>query len=102
MNCVRKKLDCSQLWRSRRTLMGLCIEMDIKKAYSIIKQKEWMKHQKLQSRSTGKLLNNPQPFAPNSINQLELTIGLNKSDATFGWKGFNRDMAVYYLHPGSL
>ena len=32
-----------------------------------------------------------------TIKTLELTIGYNKSDATFGWKGFDNGLTLYYL-----
>ena len=32
-----------------------------------------------------------------TIKTLELTIGYNKSDATFGWKGFDNALTLYYL-----
>ena len=32
-----------------------------------------------------------------TIKTLELTIGYNKSDATFGWKGFDNSLTLYYL-----
>ena len=35
----------------------------------------------------------------NLIKQLELTIGYNRSDSTFGWNGFNNALNMYYLHP---
>jgi len=33
------------------------------------------------------------------IKRLELTIGYNRSDSTFGWNGFNNALNMYYLHP---
>lgn len=35
-----------------------------------------------------------------TIKTLELTIGYNKSDATFGWKGFDNGLTLYYLRIG--
>ena len=32
-----------------------------------------------------------------TIKTLELTIGYNKSDSTFGWKGFDNGLTLYYL-----
>ena len=40
----------------------------------------------------------PPKMAPaHTIKTLELTIGYNKSDATFGWKGFDNGLTLYYL-----
>ena len=38
------------------------------------------------------------PKTAPTIVGLELTVGYNHSDATFGWKGYKNALTVYYLH----
>ena len=78
--------------------MGFCLELDIYKAYKILKQNVLLEQQTL------RLTGNKVKYAmeANKIRRLQLTIGLNRTDATFGWKGFESGMTVYYLHPGTI
>ena len=42
------------------------------------------------------------PATPDAhaIQDLKLTIAYNKTDATFGWNGFNSGLTLYYISQG--
>lgn len=98
LSCRLQKLDCTDLWKARWTLMGFCIELDINKAHQILLRNVELEQQTLRLTAKGHQVK--YSMEANTIRTLQLTLGLNRSDATFGWKGLKAGIAVYYLHPG--
>ena len=41
----------------------------------------------------------PEMQPAHAMKNLKMTVGYNKSDATFGWNGFNNGLTLYFLAP---
>ena len=119
-----KQVDCNRLWKSRWTVMGSCIELDVDKqslklilnAYRVnlvfnlwkaieIQQQRAELEQKAFAGRFGENFEN-QEFEDeqvqsqiNRIKKVRMTLGFNQSDGTFGWNQYRDGLTMYYLHP---
>lgn len=90
--------------------MGACLELDVRKAYELEMKRLELNRQaaSLMNKMNGPKSNRSKTppkvvehnLETNVIKQLDLTIGYNHSDTTFGWKGYKNALTLYYLHPG--
>ena len=69
-NCLFDgSLNCDHLWKTRKTKLGRCLELDL---YPEYENKDSSEH------------------------NLDFVAGMNKSDETYGWFGEKRGLQLYY------
>ena len=116
---LEHSIDCRGHWDIKRTSHGSCISLNVNKAYDLelafggLKKnfygKPRHKTPKLSKETLelqfGNKINTTMKAAiqrhvhypdPHQIKNLDLIIGFNKSDNTFGWNGFNNALHLYY------
>ena len=90
--------------------MGLCIELDIEKAIDLQKKKADLEQKAFSIVSKDFEISNDETatYQDNDmkehkkmdlIKRIEMTLGFNQSDGTFGWDQYRDSLTMYYLHP---
>ena len=90
--------------------MGLCIELDIEKAISLQKKKADLEQKAFSIVSKDFEISNDESGSYQDddmkdhkkmdlIKRIEMTLGFNQSDGTFGWDQYRDSLTMYYLHP---
>lgn len=90
--------------------MGLCIELDIEKAISLQKKKADLEQKAFSIVSKDFEISNDESASYQDddmkehkkmdlIKRIEMTLGFNQSDGTFGWDQYRDSLTMYYLHP---
>ena len=90
--------------------MGLCIELDIEKAIDLQKKKADLEQKafsivskdfEISNDETGTYQDNDmkEHKKMDLIKRIEMTLGFNQSDGTFGWDQYRDSLTMYYLHP---
>ena len=117
--CKLGSIDCNSNWELRRTSLGNCLWLNTTEAYnskrSLVKNgvllaKDLMnesgedvreKNIRLKVNMRNMLEREELPDA-NKINSLNIIIGYNQSDQTFGWNGFNNALQMYFFDPDEM
>ena len=115
--CELNSIDCEASWKLKQTSLGYCLAMDTNQVYhEKVKTLQKMKHaggdgkfhfprKKRFSLFGDNIRENIQdalkkletiPKA-HEINSLNVVIGYNKSDNTFGWNGFDNALHMHFL-----
>ena len=81
------------MWNIRKSFWGECLHLNAQKAFAKIAALRL-------PGVPGDL--DEENFGMNGEQQLRLTVGLNKSDDTYGWKGIDNSLTLYYSHPSML
>ena len=115
---MERSIDCRAHWKLKQTSQGTCITLNTNQAY-ISKLLKTTRQQ--QKRSSNPKIRRKRSITPEALTEslkerveaeldkfeaipeasqvknLNLIIGFNKSDNTFGWNGFNNALHLYYF-----
>ena len=107
-HCEMDGLNCRKHWKIRRTLFGSCLKLDTNNAY----EHELNRHRKTpasahpcnQKCNKSELMEAVEDILAsfdhipkaNEIKELNVIVGYNKSDKTFGLNGFDNALKLYY------
>ena len=101
-NCQLLTIDCRHHWDIVRTSLGSCLSLKPHLLYEKAKEQDNERRRRNHNQhKNGTVLHALSLFntipPPSKFKQLHVTIGYNKSDATFGWNGFNNGLVMYYM-----
>ena len=111
--CEMDTIDCTENWVMKETSHGNCLWLNTTEVYKIKLKSMEDKNKRRIKRSfsfgdisygerfksnVARILERFESLPDaNRINNLNLIIGYNTSDETFGWNGFNNALQLYYL-----
>ena len=106
--CKLLQIDCRFLWKRIWTVRGLCIELDVERANA--QRKKYGEIADMSQRLLATLNTNvddndmyqqsvPRHKKTDPMKRIEITVGFNKSDGTFGWNQYRDTLTMYYSHP---
>ena len=108
---MERSIDCRASWKMKQTSLGTCLSLNTNQAYisKLLKitrqqQKHASNPKNKRKRSVADVEESLESIfskleaipEANQVKNLNLIIGFNKSDNTFGWSGFNNALHLYY------